>query len=454
MTPFERSLLCIIYLFCTICCSWWLFVALRRIARGSKYAQDYFYLLYFLFYVFPVIIQLVQLLRGSNVTFVTLWATDKAMENLGANIQYAIFMLILGGALIWSRRIVLRPVRLCACDAGDGDGISGAVTYSPALVNILSLIILFPLIYIIVSGNGGLLFAPFGARWESDIALSETSITLTVPAYLIILGTAGQMRRKRLIVLTLVMLAYFWVVAKRYLIVEVLVLAIFTLDITGQIKPKRLVKLLFVAAIALLVFCIMYGFLLKGNLNSVLEYFTVDLSRQYSLVYQFYCKQIHRSISPEALDAVGFILLVWVPRVIWPGKPLPFANSLTWSMLGASTPMRENLGWGTTCALFNELFDSFSYLGLFLGVVVIIAICQGINHSRNVQKKVLGIYCVVNFMVFPSNSYLVPLAISWFVVELLGIVCRKQDLREKNNIIDIEQLQEGKKCSLLGTKHF
>ncbi len=424
MNFMESILLCTVYAVTILLCGYWLVRTIKRIASGGSSAQNYLYLVFFLFYIFPLCIQFAMLLFGESVTFRSFKMADIAMCNFGANLQYSIFVLIVGFLL--NCKIKIKSTRNVSLESTHTLNVDNFV-YSRTVLNLCTLLVLIPLAYIILSGNAiQLIFSAFGSRWDNGAAVPETLIILCVPAYLAILATMKETGKLRVVLLTVVMVLYFWIVAKRYLIAEVLILAVYTLGISKQVKPKTIVKLLIVATACVLVFCVAYGFFFKQNLNSIMEYFTVDLSRQYTLVHQFYCKQIGREISCNPFDSILYIVLFWIPREIWTAKPFPFVNSLTWSLVSTGSPVHENLGWAATCSIFSELFDSFSYIGLVLGAVAILYICRWINRTSNIQEKIFWIYCAVNLMILQSNAYIIPLVISWIVIKFVGAITKKR----------------------------
>ena len=179
--------------------------------------------------------------------------------------------------------------------------------------------------------------------------------------YLTLLGHRKYLSHFHLTAVTFLAVSFAWFVGKRAIVARTLVLSVYVLSITGELKGRKLIRMLFWAAGGSVVFCVAYGLLMKRTFASLVDYFMVDMSRQYTLVYQFYCSIIGRQISVNRFDAILWILGFWVPRTFWPNKPYPFVNQLTYSLVyQTEAQIIFNVGWAVTCSLFSDLFDSFS----------------------------------------------------------------------------------------------
>ena len=209
------------------------------------------------------------------------------------------------------------------------------------------------------------------------------------------------------------------------MIASVVIMAIFTMSISGQLKGKTVVRMLGVATVSIVAFAYLYGVFLKGNVSSLRDYFAIDLARDYTLIYQIHCQRIGRTISVNYGDALLYIFLFWIPRSVWPAKPYPFVNALTRSMLGLS-PVNENLGWASTASIFSDLYDTFNVLGLAIGVAFICFLCKRTDRSKKATTKVLIIYILVQLITVQLSAALIAIVVCYCMLRICDCLNRKK----------------------------
>lgn len=150
--------------------------------------------------------------------------------------------------------------------------------------------------------------------------------------------------------------------------------------------------------------------------TSFIDYLNVDFSRQYTLVYQFYCSMNGRNISINDFDGITYLLTFFVPRTLWPDKPYPFVNYLTLSLVGQDNVEFTNAGWATTCSIFSDLYDSLSFLGIALGIWLIMKLIKQINDSTSVPFRVLLIYITVKLLTVQISSSIIQISIMAIII--------------------------------------
>lgn len=383
-------------------CTVYLYNAIINLVKDKKVIQYYFYLLFYFFYIFPIMLQLCF----SNYEYITFWRVNEAMNHAVPNIMYDFFVLIFATVIMKTgRRVKIEKYKLFLAN-------------NKLIIQVCTIIIVISFIATVTITGFTSLFS-FGYAYMSDIDINESLTGCGVIAFLILLGYKRFISKTRIIFMTILVIGIVWLVGKRYIIAETLIMSIYILSMVGSIKGKQFLKYLFFGGIFVIVFCVVYGFYFKDNLTSIVEYFMVDMSRQYTLVYQFYCDIIGKNISVEQFDAILWLLGCWIPRSIWPNKPLPFVNQLTYSMVSSSNiPSEVNMGWATTCGIFSDLFDSFSILGLVLGIGLFVKLFRVIQNTSKPHYKVLFMYLTIRLLTVQMSSAIVQIILMFAIIGL------------------------------------
>ncbi len=248
------------------------------------------------------------------------------------------------------------------------------------------------------------------------VGVNEGIIGCGIISYLVVLGSHDYVSKFRIAFLSIFVFGFFWIVGKRYIIAETLIMVICILGMTKGISGKKMIKSLFIGSLFILVGGFLYGVFFKQNVTSFLDYLNVDFSRQYTLVYQFYCDKIDRNISINKFDGIVFLLTFFVPRILWWEKPYPFVNYLTLSLVGQDNVAFENAGWATTCSIFSDLYDSLSYFGLALGIWIFIKLFRFVNTEKKCHYKVLLMYLVVRLLTVQISSSIIQISVVFIIV--------------------------------------
>lgn len=402
-------------IFLLFMCTAYLYMSLKKLVNGDRAFQYYFYLLFCFFYVFPIILQLC--FPGHE--YIIFWRANEAMDQPLPNIIYDIFVISFSILIIQTgRNNVLKD----ACELEYNEWVIRACTF---------IIIAAFVITLIMNGVSPLLSYAAGYTNES-LNINEHLIGCGIICYLVLLGHKKYISKIHLLLMTMIVIGFMWVVGKRYILAETIIMGIYVLSITGIIQGKKFLKYLILGGSGVIIFCVVYGIALKGNFNSFVDYFMVDMSRQYTLIYQFYCQIIGRKISVGRYDAVLWLIGWWMPRSIWPSKPYPFANQLTYSLVSSTTdPSGENMGWATTCSIFSDLFDSFSYLGLILAIFLFIGLFKVINNTEKPHFKILIMYFAVKLLTVQISSSIIQISLSFIIFFLCDGLEKIQKKKEE-----------------------
>lgn len=353
---------------CTVIqCSAYCAQSLKHLKNGNLCIQYFIYLLFFLFYVVPVISQIIFV----GYEYEVFWRANDAMKDFVSNIEYLAFVSIFSYFIMKSSKKDMKMQ-------------NSSIEINHSITRFGSLAVVFSFVLTIALSGIEVLIGGYGYAYINSevVNLNESVVGIGIIGYLIVLGNLRFVSRTKIVFLTIIVFCFFWIVGKRYIIAETMIMIICVLGTTKYISGKKMVQYLVVAGAILLPLCFLYGLLFKENVTSFLDYFNVDFSRQYTLVYQFYCDRIGRDISINPYDGVTYLLTFFIPRILWFEKPYPFVNYLTLSLVGQDYVEFESAGWATTCSIFSDLYDSLSILGLVLGIMMFLKMFKRINKEK------------------------------------------------------------------------
>lgn len=130
---------------------------------------------------------------------------------------------------------------------------------------------------------------------------------------------------------------------------------------------------------------------------------------------------IFAELHPESIrvleyrgQSLLFYLTAFIPREMWPDKPLPYAQYFTSAMLLAPPRL---WGWGMTTSWLEEAIANFSWLGMLIGPLLIGGMCRVGDASPNDLVRILT-PLVASLMLVVQASAFLPLLFLWLVLVL------------------------------------
>ena len=278
---------------CTVIqCSAYCAQSLKHLKNGNLCIQYFIYLLFFLFYVVPIVSQTIFV----GYEYEVFWRANDAMMDFVSNIEYLAFVSIFSYFIMKSSK-------------KDAKMQNSSIEINHSITRFGSLAVVFSFVLTIALSGIEVLIGGYGYAYINSevVNLNESVVGIGIIGYLIVLGNLRFVSRTKIIFLTTIVFCFFWIVGKRYIIAETMIMIICVLGTTKYISGKKMVQYLVVAGAILLPLCFLYGLLFKENVTSFLDYFNVDFSRQYTLVYQFYCDRIGRDISINPDDGIAYL---------------------------------------------------------------------------------------------------------------------------------------------------
>ena len=407
----------IFYLFGALIVSWCsvnTIKCLNNLKHKQFKIQNFIYLLFYLFYILPVLSQLLF----PDYRYEVFWRANDAMADFSSNIKYLAFVTAFSILIMNSAKKDLKQTR------------ERVFVINKPIINICTFLVIGCFVVTIIISGIQVLLGGYGyAYFHGDtVELNEGVIGIGIVSYLIVISGFRYISKFRFILLTLIVIGFFWIEGKRNIIADTLVVTICVLAASGNLNGRKIVKFIIWGGVSIIPLSFLYGVFLKQNVTSFIDYFNVDFSRQYTLVYQFYCDEIGRQISINKYDSILYLFTFFIPRILWFDKPYPFVNNLTYSLLGQDDVEFSNAGWATTCSIFSDLFDSFSYLGIIIGFLLFLWLFKKANTENRLHFKVMLIYFTVRILTVQLSSAIFQIVIMSLLLFVLDFVFRKKTI--------------------------
>lgn len=389
------------------------FSALRALRSNQMCIQNFVYLIFYLFFVSPILSQVLF----PNYNYTIFYRADDAMRDLSSNLIYLVFIWVFS---FFIRRSATKDSKL----------LSDRLEVKVFVTNVCSWIVVICFLLTIALSGVQVILGGYGYAYlnKEIVGVNEGIIGCGIISYLVVLGSHNYVSKIRIAFLSIFVFGFFWIVGKRYIIAETLIMVICILGMTKGISGKKMVKSLFVCGGFILLGGFLYGVFFKQNVDSFLDYLNVDFSRQYTLVYQFYCDKIDRQISINKYDGIVYLFTFFVPRLLWWEKPYPFVNYLTLSLVGQDDVAFENAGWATTCSIFSDLYDSLSFFGIAVGIWLFLKLFRKVNTETRCHYKVLLMYLSVKLLTCQISSSIVQITVVLFIILISSWLSHKKNI--------------------------
>lgn len=393
------------------------FSALKKMRAGDMSIQNFVYLIFYFFFVFPILSQILV----PDYHYIIFYRADDAMRDPSSNLIYLAFIWVFSFFIHYSAK-------------KDKKLLSDQLEVDVFVTNVCSWTVFICFALTLALSGVQVILGGYGYAYinKEIVGVNEGIIGCGIISYLVVLGSHRYVSKFRIAFLSIFVFGFFWIVGKRYIIAETLIMVICILGMTKGISGKKMIKSLFVGGAFILIGGFLYGVFFKKNVDSFLDYLNVDFSRQYTLVYQFYCDKIGRQISINKYDGIVFLLTFYVPRILWWDKPYPFVNYLTLSLVGQDDVAFENAGWATTCSIFSDLYDSLSYLGLVLGIWLLVKLFRKVNTAKKCHYKVLLMYLIIRLLTCQISSSIIQITVVFFIVLISSWFAHKKKIYQLN----------------------
>jgi hypothetical protein len=287
----------------------------------------------------------------------------------------------------------------------------------------LWIVISFPIIYVIMTGNllSFLSYASVAQSLRSgEISVVYTNVfnlslisVICMGTYIICKKKLNPLEKMYLFIL-IALVNYF--VGKRYILYFTAIVLIFALYISNKTSSKRIVKLAIGVFGLLIVYNIVYLMFFKnGEYTGGVNFFEsmyIDLGRMdrlkmatYSILYPNKLK-----ILEYPMETIIYNVLFFVPRGIWESKPFPYSYYFSYKVMFPSEVVlsyefiKEN--WsryginGMTTSIVDEIITNLSWFGYILMPFLFVKVSKFIDNQKKGVSKFIFLFLVVYATVF------------------------------------------------------
>lgn len=391
-----------------------LIISLRRIAVGDRSTILLVFLVFYAFFALPLLYDLVL----GSASYLDEPGFAYAERDTAVSAIYCLFIAIV--PIIWSR--FLRR------DKSQHFGSAEMLRKVRRLRLPLVLVLFVPIILIWWAPDPALYlkyaFAVTENPGKTTTDVSQFHSYVMASSFIATIAGAGLVASAKrpwrcLMLVTPFLAAAVLLNGKRTVLAVAIVMIMGGLWLGGRLRGWKIIMA--AAASVLLIACFSYWYQLRvrdigpsiaGN-RDVFENFRVDYSRD-SRVKMAIFAELHPSVM-SILEFRGQSLLfdatAYIPRSVWPGKPLTYACYFTSAMIGSSP---QDWGWGMTTSIFDEAIANGSWLGLIAATFLVGFLCRVGDSCSDVIVFLLTAI-VASLLLTVEIVAFAPLFLLWFL---------------------------------------
>lgn len=280
------------------------------------------------------------------------------------------------------------------------------------------IIVLSPFIYILISGTlknymvyNTQSLRGFDINNSSYFTNLIALIFLSLFSYYSSFFKKEKKRKVDYIVFILYNLLIIWIVGKRFIFANIAITILYylsQLDLKENIR-RKMFKLVPVFLITLICFSGLYLKVVRPlsdtSFDSIYEMLRVDFGRDDVIKYTIEKEIIknERILEYRGETMLG-LLLQFVPRKIWPGKPYPHYMYLTSSLLNVNI---FKLPAGTTPSYYEMAISNFGYFGFIFAIFTLLLLCYFADKSQSIDTKYIWTMLMVVLLTQSMDIYII-----------------------------------------------
>lgn len=297
-------------------------------------------------------------------------------------------------------------------------------------------LILLPLFHVIFSPYVAnfYTYGSFGMRGITDTVFTEINTYLRLFS-LVFLASWLLNKKKQGGFAELVMVLFYcfvliWIDGKRNMIAFIIVLLFFVFRIRNRFRPKKVFLTLIINGILILGLSSAYQVILRSdfidysNFQNAYNDYRLNFGRDDVTKLAIY-SELDDDFQILNYRGESFIslLLFWIPRSVWPDKPLQHYNYITSAAMGVKPHI---VPWGITPSIFDQLVANFSFFGILMAPFLLVWLAKIGDNSKNPLNKLLMVF-ILSGLLTMGIAYIMPFIISlifikYFVPLLIQII--------------------------------
>ena len=376
---------------------------------NKRHVADYIYIVFFIFYVLPIFLEEFVERPDYSLFFKKLDViTSDFTTTLIYNVLMIFFQIVLFRSFRKRKNMNIEVTK---------------VHLNTFFTFLLYLIIFLPVILTLLFDEREA-FLIYGGISSRGIEDQDFYMNIVNSTNLSVLGIGfvsinNNYSIKKILSYLPILLFNIWVNGKRNAIVLILLVVCYILINNKTLLIQAKVLFILVLTTVFLFFSQYYMDNIKGFENeqtSDEKYatFRIDYGRDHDLKMAIFHEVSDQY--PPILEYRGqsmlFILTIFVPRSIWPEKPLTYTAYFTSALLEVPPDFQN---FGMTSGIFDEFIANFTLLGFFISVWILIKL---IRKSEKINNTFFYLVTLLTIALLLSNdikSY-IPIFVIWFLL--------------------------------------
>lgn len=352
-----------------------------------------------IFYVFNCLPILLDYMIGMPVYNSWFYNLERAMENRDVGIIYDIYMIIV--AIVFLLYQVVSSSKSKKIE--NMSNVNNKVILDKKCKYLLIFLSVLPHLYIILTGNlkNFFTYESLSARNLGEMSINLINIfnQISIVSFFYLYFYVSNFKNSK-IVLVLYIFSICWIDGKRYIVLTILLMYVFLYMKSYKIKYNYKKFLKYIVVI-FCIFAIFYSIYAKNKMENVYKVsndkisfytdFRINFGRDDVVKFVIMREFIENNPILEyrgesVLSSIGML----VPRAIWNNKPYPHYRYLSAAIYNTNI---SNIPSGMTPSVFEMGIANFSYLGILITPIIMIALCFFGDRRKSIMEQ--SIYLII-----------------------------------------------------------
>lgn len=215
-----------------------------------------------------------------------------------------------------------------------------------------------------------------------------------------------------------------WVNGKRTLM-AIALLAVLIIDfLRASDKSERikLVKKTLVVGIIIVGYFKLYSDITGKFSSTSFNYqYSIYFGRMSNVDACIYAELNDEAVLAYRGQSILYDLLFWIPRAVWNTKPVLYSKYFTAYVMGYKS---ININWQFQTNIWSEYFSNFSFMGPFLGIIVLYFIAYLSQKSKNMSVYIIGLVFAVMYTMYGFEALVQSIGAIWVLMLILSRIRR------------------------------